>query len=403
MRRRRRFVSGIASTLAARKIAQEDGLRREQATRLARMAWKQSNGNSRGKKRRDGISSPVFEDKPLGSPETVRYKRCFAMLPMKRWTPFLLQSLVSIALLVWIFWKEDFRTQTWQILTSAHPGWLMAGFLVAGAGNLIGVIRWGIFLRVLGISISPWDTVRLSFVGLFFNTFLVGAVGGDAVKVVWLVAKGQPKTAALLSVLMDRMSGFGALILCSTLFMIWRLDWLMRSAVVAGLVKSVFAYLLLVVLLLGISFLLSARGLTRRLPRRFPFRKVIIEFTEAYLQFVLAWRQTLVASLLSILVLLAYFLTFYLSARAFGLDVPVVEFFALMPAVDIISALPISLGGFGVREQLFVTLLADLWEVPAAQAVSISLGGALLSMLWGLFGVVVLPDYQRAARRVLRR
>jgi len=322
---------------------------------------------------------------------------------MKRWTPFLLQSLVSIALLVWIFWKEDFRTQTWQILTSAHPGWLMAGFLVAGAGNLIGVIRWGIFLRVLGISISPWDTVRLSFVGLFFNTFLVGAVGGDAVKVVWLVAKGQPKTAALLSVLMDRMSGFGALILCSTLFMIWRLDWLMRSAVVAGLVKSVFAYLLLVVLLLGISFLLSARGLTRRLPQRFPFRKVIIEFTEAYLQFVLAWRQTLVASLLSILVLLAYFLTFYLSARAFGLDVPVVEFFALMPAVDIISALPISLGGFGVREQLFVTLLADLWEVPAAQAVSISLGGALLSMLWGLFGVVVLPDYQRAARRVLRR
>ena len=82
---------------------------------------------------------------------------------------------------------------------------------------------------------------------------------------------------------------------------------------------------------------------------------------------------------------------------------PVVEFFALMPAVDIISALPISLGGFGVREQLFVTLLADLWEVPAAQAVSISLGGALLSMLWGLFGVVVLPGYQRAARRVLRR
>ncbi len=325
------------------------------------------------------------------------------MLPMKKWTPILLQSLVSIALLVWIFWQENFRTRTWQILTSAEPGWLMAGFLVAGAGNLIGVVRWAIFLRVLGISISPWDTLRLSFVGLFFNTFLVGAVGGDAVKVVWLVAKGQPKTAALLSVLMDRMSGFGALILCSALFMIWRLDWLMRSAVVAGLIKGVFAYLLLVVLLLGFSFLLSARGLTSRLPLRFPFRKIIIEFTGAYLQFVIAWRQTLVASLLSILVLLAYFATFYLSGRAFGLQVPMVEFFALMPAVDIISALPISLGGFGVREQLFVTLLGDLWGVPAAQAVSISLGGALLSMLWGLFGLVVLPAYHQAAKRAVRQ
>jgi glycosyltransferase 2 family protein len=339
----------------------------------------------------------------LGSPETLRYKRCFAMRPIKKWIPILLQSLVSIALLVWIFWKEDFRTRTWQILSSAHPGWLLAGFLVAGAGNLIGVLRWGIFLRVLGISISPWDTLRLSFVGLFFNTFLVGAVGGDAVKVVWLVAKGQPKTAALLSVLMDRMSGLGALILCSALFMMWRLDWLMRSPVVAGLIKLVFAYLLVVVLLLGVSFLLSARGLTSRLPARFPFRKTIVEFTGAYLQFVTAWRQTLAASLLSILMLLAYFLTFYLSGRAFGLDVPIAEFFALMPAVDIISALPISLGGFGVREQLFVTLLGDLWGVPAAQAVSISLGGALLAMLWGLLGLVVLPAYHQAARKVVHR
>jgi glycosyltransferase 2 family protein len=177
------------------------------------------------------------------------------------------------------------------------------------------------------------------------------------------------------------------------------LDWLMRSAVVAGLIKGVFAYLLFVVFLLGVSFLLSARGLTSRLPRHFPFRKVIIEFTGAYLQFVIAWRQTLVASLLSILVLLAYFATFYLSGRAFGLQVPIVEFFAVMPTVDIISALPISLGGFGVREHLFVTLLGDLWGVPAAQAVSISLGGALLSMFWGLFGLVVLPAYHQAARR----
>jgi glycosyltransferase 2 family protein len=322
---------------------------------------------------------------------------------MKKWVPILFQSFVSIALLVWIFWREDFRSRTWQILTSAHPGWLTAGFLVAGAGHLVAVVRWGIFLRLLGVSITPWDTLRLSFVGLFFNTFLIGVVGGDAVKVVWLVAKGQRKTTALLSVVMDRMSGFGALILCSAVFMILRLEWLMRSAVVAGLIRAVFAYLLLVVGLMAFSFLVSARGLTSRLPARFPFRKIIIEFTEAYLQFVIAWRQTLLASLLSVIVLLAYFLTFYLSARAFGLHVPVTEFFALMPAVDIISALPISLGGFGVREQLFVTLLGDLWGVPAAQAVSISLGGAVLSMLWGLFGLVLLPAYHQAARRVVRR
>jgi glycosyltransferase 2 family protein len=321
---------------------------------------------------------------------------------MKKWVPLLIQSLVSVGLLVWIFWKEDFRMRTWQVLTSAHPAWLAAGFLVAGVGNLFGVIRWGIFLRVLGIRLSAWEVFRLSFVGLFFNTFLVGAVGGDAVKVVWLAAKGHRKTSALLSVLMDRMSGFGALIFCSLIFVLLRLDWLMRSALVAGLIKGVLIYLVVVVALMAFSFSRSAKGLTCRLPRRFPGRETIIEFAEAYFQFVTCWRQTLLASLLSVLILLAYFLTFYLSARAFELQVPMGEFFAFMPAVDIISALPISLGGFGVREQLFATVLGELWGVPAAQAVSISLAGASLSMLWGLSGLALLPAYHQAVGRAVR-
>jgi glycosyltransferase 2 family protein len=321
---------------------------------------------------------------------------------MRKWAPLFIQTLVSVALLAWIFWKEEFRVRTWQVLTSAHPGWLVAGFLVAGVGNLIGVVRWGIFLRVLGIRLPAWEVFRLSFVGLFFNNFFVGAVGGDAVKVVWLAAKGHRKTAALLSVLMDRMSGFGALILCSLVFMFLRLDWLMRSSVVAGLIKGVFIYLAVVVALTALSFVMSAKGLTHRLPRGFPGREMIIDFTEAYFQFVSSWRQTLLASLLSIVMLLTYFLTFYSSARAFGLQVPVEEFFAFMPAVDIISALPISLGGFGVREQLFAAVLGDLWGAPAAQAVSISLGGASLSLLWGLFGLALLPAYHQAIGKAVK-
>ena len=321
---------------------------------------------------------------------------------MKKWALLITQSLVSVALLVWIFWKQDFREHTWEVLTSAQPGWLAAGFLFAGAGNLLGVVRWGIFLKVLGIRLPAWDVLRVSFVGLFFNNFFVGAVGGDAVKVVWLGAKGYRKTAALLSVLMDRMSGFGALILCSLIFMLARFDWLMQSALVASLIKGVFIYLLAALVLMAASFLISAKRITGRMPRSFPGREMIIEFTEAYLQFLTCWRQTLLASLLSALMLLAHFLTFYASARAFGLLVPLSEFLAFMPAVDILSALPISLGGFGVREQLFSTVLGELWGAPAAQAVSISLGGALLTLLWGLIGLALLPAYHQAVGRADR-
>jgi len=318
---------------------------------------------------------------------------------MKKWLPLILQCCLSLALLVWIFWKPGFRESVWLVVSNADPVWLLAGLAVAGVGNLLGVVRWAVFLRVLKISLPAWEIVRLSFVGLFFNNFLVGAVGGDAVKVVWLLVKGHDKTAALLSVLMDRMSGLGALILCSLTFMLLRLDWLMSSPFVAGVIRFVFGYLVVVVLLMAFSFVISARGLTSRLPERLPGRKMIVEFTTAYIQFIAAWRATLVASAISLVILLSYFATFYCSARAFGVQMPVLDFFAFMPAVDIISALPISLGGFGVRDMLFATLLGDLAGVTKPQAVTLSLGGALLYLAWGFLGLAVFPSYRRAVKQ----
>lgn len=315
---------------------------------------------------------------------------------LKKWLPVVLQTLVSVGFLVWIFGKPGLREQAWQVLVSSQPGWLLAGFLVAGAGCFIGVIRWGIFLRLLGIRLGGWELLRLSFIGLFFNNFLVGAVGGDAVKVVWLGAKGHSKTRALLSVLMDRMSGLAPLVIGSVTFILLRLDWLMQSAVVAGVIKFVFIYLGATVGLLAISFVgIKFKGPDQLLPKGFPGRENLREFTDAYMLFLTSWRETLLASALSGVILIVHFLTFYCSARAFGVNIPVMDFFAFMPAVDIISAMPISLGGLGVREQLFATIMGDLCRVPEAQAVSISLAGALLSMAWGLFGLALLPAYHK--------
>ena len=140
---------------------------------------------------------------------------------MKKIIPLLLQSLVTLGIV--LFFCSYFFFKTWEELAAANPVWLAAGFGAAGVVNFLGAFRWGIFLRVLGVRLPAWQVLRLSFVGLFFNIFLVGAVGGDAVKVVWLVAKGHPKTPALLSVFMDRMSGFARWLSarCSSSFCGW--------------------------------------------------------------------------------------------------------------------------------------------------------------------------------------
>ncbi len=316
---------------------------------------------------------------------------------MKKAIVVVLQSLVSITVLAWIFHDPKFRAEAWGALSSARPEWIAIGLLFAGVGCFTGVARWGVFLRVMGIRISAWETVRLSFVGLFFNNFLVGAVGGDVVKVVWLASKGHKKSSALLSVLMDRMSGFGALLVFSLVFMAGRWEWLQRSGVVAGLMHFTFAYLVGSLVLLVLSFWLCRKG-ADYIPSWVPQREKLGEMALAYFQFVTAWRATLLASLLSGVILLTYFLTFYCAARAVEVKIPLLDFLAFMPAVDIISALPISLSGFGVREQLFATLLGELCAVPKATAVSISLGGAFLSIVWSLLGAALLPGYRKTVR-----
>lgn len=318
---------------------------------------------------------------------------------IKKWLPLLLQSLVSVAFLAWIFREESFRASIGGVVASALPGWLLLAVLVAGIANIVGIVRWGIFLRMQGIHIGAGEIVRIGFVGLFCNLFLVGAVGGDAVKVVWLATKGHSKSGALLSVLMDRMSGLIPLVVCSALFILLRLDWLMQSAAVAATIKFVFIYLAVVAVLLGLSFVPLMAGSQHGLPVWLPVRHKILEFGEAYALFLRCWKQTLVATFFSLVILLLHFLTFFLCAQAFLVRIPILNFFAMMPAVDIISALPISLGGVGVREQLFATLLGDLCGVAAPVAVSISLAGFLASSLWGLAGLFFMPSVRSASSR----
>lgn len=321
-----------------------------------------------------------------------------------------LQTLISVGLLAGIFWQPKFREQIGEVVAGADPGWLGIGFVVAGLASLLGVVRWNIFLRMQGIRLPFWDVLRISFLGLFFNCFMFGAVGGDVVKVLWLSARGQSKAAGFISVILDRISGFPPLLVISLLAMPWWLEWSRQEPSLKYVPVFMLGYLGIVSLLLIGSMGVVASGRLDRLPippadapgakdrMRHRLQTRLRRLSAAYGLVVSHWRQSLLAVGLSSLVMLGHFSIFYCSARAFGLQTPVVKFFSLMPVVDVIAALPVSLGGFGVREEIFVRLLGSLEGVPSAQAVSISLGGAVLFMIWGLFGLVLLPAYRRVVK-----
>ena len=101
---------------------------------------------------------------------------------------------------------------------STMPLLAFAALLVAVALSLQ-LFRWFILVHSLDLPCTLRNTFRLGMVGVFYNTFLPGSVGGDLLKA-YFIAKEHPerKTRAVATVIADRALGlFGLILFCAVL------------------------------------------------------------------------------------------------------------------------------------------------------------------------------------------
>src|SRR5436853_1595944 len=146
---------------------------------------------------------------------------------MKRSALIILQLLVTAAGIWYVFHDPEKRTQVVAALRQADPGWLALGWICYGAVEVLATVRWQMLLRVQGIVLSWLRALAIVMIGLFFNMFLPGLVGGDAVRL-YLVFKCAPrkKAPATLSVAMDRILGMLAILFLTVLSVALRFHWL---------------------------------------------------------------------------------------------------------------------------------------------------------------------------------
>ena len=79
--------------------------------------------------------------------------------------------------------------------------------------------RWWWLLRVNGLDVSLGETIRLTWIGVFFNNVMPGQTGGDAVKAVYIVRRcPDGRIPALMSVIVDRILGLGSLALLGAIW-----------------------------------------------------------------------------------------------------------------------------------------------------------------------------------------
>ena len=313
---------------------------------------------------------------------------------MKKTLLTVLQIAVTIGLLWWVFHDPERRREMLDAAKLANVWWLAAGALVFFLCTIVATARWKILLAVQDINMTWLRTWQLFMIGMFFNLFMLGSTGGDVVKMFLTMREARNnKAAALLSVFMDRVIGMLALIFLSVGFLYFRYD-LLNHAEGSSTLLNLLLWLMAAALLIIVGmFAVSALGWVHYLPQWTPLRGRIVEISAACHMYAKGWRLTIWAFLISFPLFGMFFTTFYCAARAFTDQLGIVDIFSVMPIVAVITAIPISVSGIGLRESLFVSLLAP-FGVAAAIATLISVTGFLINTLGSLAGGLVFLFYR---------
>lgn len=262
---------------------------------------------------------------------------------------------VSAALILIILSKVDYHKIIATIGNVDISLLIFTNIVFIFANVILCPLKIKLLLRSDGYHIPLREIISIYWIGMFFNRFLPGGIGGDMVKVASLARLAGDTDKAVSSVFMERLSGLLAIVPITLLSMALYYRELPFSLKI-DVSLFVFAVLLFTVVLfskriMGVIISLL-EGLRFKGSERFMYK-----IRSSYLSFYSYKNHGLVLFQVFILALLFYLLTItgmWLLALSINLNAPMHYFFIFLPIIFIIETIPISIGGIGVRESAYI-------------------------------------------------
>ena len=264
---------------------------------------------------------------------------------------------ISAGAMVIVFRSIDWQ-ETQRIMSSAHLGYLILAVILFVLSKVSSTLRLNVYFRNIDLHISEWENMRLAWLGMFYNLFLPGGIGGDGYKV-YLLHKRSGISVKLLAAgaLIDRLSGMVALCALACLGAFW-LDleqvplWVNYLALLGALLA-------------------------------FPvFRLIKARFFKSFTDH---FFRTSAYSLATqgMQVLCAYFILL-----ALGVSGQYLEYQVLFLVSSVVAVLPFTIGGVGARELTFI-LGHDILLIDKNTAVAFSLLFFLITVMVSVVGAFV--------------
>ena len=269
---------------------------------------------------------------------------------------FLARAAISLTLMIWLLSRVgvDEIVDRWKGVNL----WIL--LLVVPAIHLVAVVirawRLKAILAGLGLHRPIWWLGLTQLEGAFFASFLPGGIGGDIYRTYRIARVTEDSSRSVVAVVIEKLVGSASMLFVSMASLGYAVLSI-RDPVFDQL--SIGLPLLLVVLVcLGgllwavVNRPLAPRWLTARLPLR--LASDLEHISPPRLENGMLGRIVLLSVLLQVIIVVWYFAI----SRSLGMTLPIWTLMLTVPLVELLVMLPISVGGIGVREAAFSTVLA---------------------------------------------
>lgn len=298
-----------------------------------------------------------------------------------------LRAFAAIVLLLLVAWFIDLGEAVAQ-LQRTDWRWLLPAFVTVQLQIILSAVRWKITAGRLGQYLTFGRAVSEYYLATFANLSLPGGVSGDAVRV-YRNRQAPALSIAVHGVMLERLAGQIALLIVGLI------GWVLWPVLMHGEVPALGTTVVLTTVAFASAVVLLIAFFVRWAPER--ITRAVKQLGPAMY---LAWwsdRQWLAQGVLSIAVVTTYILVFLFSSYAVHAPLPVAALLTIVPLVLLSMMIPLSIGGWGIRE----AAAAVLWPFVALTAeagIATSIVYALVSMLGCLPGLVLLAGMRLRPR-----
>jgi uncharacterized membrane protein YbhN (UPF0104 family) len=254
-----------------------------------------------------------------------------------------------------VYTKIDLE-KTKEVFVNINYFWIFIAFLFFTASRIIGAIRLNLYFSQIGLKLSQIFNLKLYYLGMFYNLFLPGGIGGDGYKVYFLNKHFKTKATDLIkATVLDRISGlFSLIFLLLILFSMSQFTQILPF--------ENYLYIIVAILVIPISYYFA----------KYTFKVFLPMFTiSSIYAFFLQASQ----------VLTALFILYALNEFS-----NIINYLTIFLISSVVAVLPLSIGGIGARELTFVYCLEFL-NVDFSTGVALSIIFFIMTALSSLIGM----------------